>query len=121
MWSRVVEVMLGVWLLLSPFIFRHPTGEVAWWANDFACAALAITFGCLSFWEPTRRAHLATAALALWLIGFGYFSEPHPSPPAMQNDVFLGLLLLMFAIIPNDASLPPEGWRERVPLEERAD
>lgn len=27
MWARVVEVMLGCWLAVSPFVFRHSADE----------------------------------------------------------------------------------------------
>jgi hypothetical protein len=57
-----------------------------------------------------RHAHLAIAAVAIWLVGFGYFGSSHPLPPALQNDLLIGLLLLMFAIIPNRASSPPQAW-----------
>jgi hypothetical protein len=30
----------------------------------------------------------------------------------LQNDLLTGLLLLMLAIVPNEASLPPQAWRE---------
>jgi hypothetical protein len=46
-----------------------------------------------------------------WLIAFGRFQQSPPLPPALQNDLVVGLLLLMFAIIPNEASLPPRAWR----------
>lgn len=121
MWSRVVEIMLGHWLLISPFIFRHPVQETAWWINDMACGVTVIVLGLLSFWRPTRNAHLLMLPIGCWLILVGFLWSAHPAPPALQNDVLLGLLLLMFAIIPNQASLPPEGWREQVPLQERAD
>jgi hypothetical protein len=110
MWARVVEVMLGCWLAISPFVFRHPPDERWLWANDFACAFAVIVFALVSYWQRMRRAHLATAVLALWLIGFGYFASPHPLPPALQNDMLTGLLLVMLAIIPNKSNLPPDAW-----------
>jgi Zn-dependent protease len=112
MWARVVEVMLGCWLVVSPFVFRHPVQNRAWWINDLACAAAIITLALLSYWQPMRHAHLAITVIALWLIGFGYFSAHHPLPPALQNNLLLGLLLVMFAIIPNNATQPPEAWQE---------
>jgi hypothetical protein len=111
MWARVVEVMLGCWLAVSPFVFRHAGEERALWTNDLLCASIVVALALLSFWRPSRHAHLLTCAVALWLIGFGYLMSPHPTPPALQNDILVGWLLLMFAIIPNEASLPPRSWR----------
>ena len=112
MWSRVVEVMLGLWLILSPFIFRHPFDHTWWWVNDLSCGLLTIVLALFSFWPPCRQAHLAIILVALWLIGFGYFSAPWPAPAALQNAIFLGLILGMMAIIPNHASRPPASWEE---------
>jgi hypothetical protein len=110
MWARVVEFMLGVWLAISPFVFRHADDATTLWISDFASAALVATFALLSYWQPTRHAHLLTLLVALWLVGFGRFGASSPLPSGMQNEIVVGLLLLMFAIVPNDASSPPRHW-----------
>lgn len=111
MWARVIEVMLGCWLAVSPFIFRHSADESGLWLNDLFSALAVIMLALVSFWSPLRYAHLAIVLVALWLIGFGFWASGYPTPPALQNDILVGLLLLMFAIIPNEANLPPQGWR----------
>lgn len=112
MWARVIEVTLGCWLVLSPFIFRHATDQAMHWINDLCCGFAVATLALLSFWHPTRHAHLVTCGIALWLIGVGLFASPYPAPPALQNNIVVGLLLLIFAIIPDEASLPPSPWRD---------
>ena len=112
MWPRVVEITLGLWLMSSPFIFQHGPHSRFLWSNDltsgFCVAALAI----LSFWRPLCHIHLGIVVIGVWLIGFGLVSASAHSTPASQNHIVLGLLLLMFAIIPNRASLPPARWLE---------
>ena len=110
MWPRVVEVMLGCWLVLSPFIFRQAAEQWGLWLNDMSCGAAVVAMALLSWWPACRRAHLAIIGVGLWLVGFGYLSPP-PAPPASQNDILVGVLLLMFAILPSEASLPPRSWR----------
>lgn len=112
MWPRTVEVMLGLWLAASPFIFGHSAAEPRLWWNDLVCAALVMTISLASFWGRTRRAHLLNIAVALWLMGFAYFTFGDPPPPAAQNDFAVGILLLMLAIIPTPASVPPQSWIE---------
>ncbi len=114
MWPRVVELMLGVWLTISPFVFRHPSGDFVLWMNDLGCGTLVIAFSCLSYWEPTKHARFATLAVSLWLMVGAYFAAVHPAAPALQNEFLTGMLLAMFAIIPNEASRPPRSWREFV-------
>lgn len=112
MWPRVVECMLGCWLLISPFVFRYEDRGAAWWINDHAIGLAVIAFGLMSYWRPTRRMHLLSVAAALWLVLYGRFGHEYPFPPAAQNYITLGLLLLMLAIIPSRASQPPEAWRK---------
>ncbi|QDT92575.1 SPW repeat domain-containing protein [Gimesia algae] len=116
MWSRVVEFMLGCWLAISPFVFGHAESQSMLWFMDWLCALLIISFALLSYWQPLRHIHLATAFLAVLMIGYGRFAQPAqliPAEhviPALQNHILTGLLLLMFALVPNHASQPPQGW-----------
>lgn len=110
MWSRVVEFMLGCWLAISPFNFGHPPDATMLWVMDWGCALLVISFAMLSYWPPLRHIHLGTAILALVMIGYGRLSSPEHVTPALQNHILIGLLLLMFALIPNHASRPPRWW-----------
>ena len=114
MWSRVVEIMLGCWLIISPFIFGHPTDRVDWWVMDMACGTLVLTFGMLSYWQRTPYAHLLTAAVACAMIVFALTHMGEEVPAAAQNQAVLGLLLAMFAVIPNWSSRPPNSWQQRL-------
>lgn len=114
MWPRVVEVMIGVWLGMSPFIFHLSFEHPPYWWNDFACALLVMTFALLSFWPPTKRAHLLQIAVGLWLMGWAFANGfgQKPVPPPLQNNVMTGFTLLMFAILPNRASRPSASWEQ---------
>lgn len=111
MWARVVEVMLGCWLAVSPFVFRHSAEDRMLWFSDLLSALVVMVLALSSFWRPLRYAHLGIVAVGLWLIVVGYVA-PYPTPPAFQNDIAVGLLLLIFAIVPNNAAQPPKPWRE---------
>lgn len=117
MWARVVEVMLGCWLAVSPFVFRHEPAERILWVSDLLSAFVVVVLALASFWSPLRYAHLAIVLVGLWLIVFGFLA-PYPTAPAFQNDIVVGLLLLIFAIVPNEASQPPKPWLRH--LEENA-
>lgn len=118
MWSRVVEAMLGCWLLVSPFVFRHPFSEPQLWIVDLIAGLAVITCGLLSYIPSLRWAHLITLLTAAGLLGFAVFDSGVVvdwgidgfADAALQNHVVLGLLLLMLGIIPNQASQPP-GFR----------
>jgi hypothetical protein len=113
MWARVSEMMLGFWLCISPFVFRGTASVDRFVALDLATGAAVVVLSLASFWRRARLAHLATAALALWLGLQAYFTWERPGPPAAQNEIIVAMLLLILAIIPNDASDPPRPWRRR--------
>lgn len=100
--------MLGFWLMASPFIFR--VSEITSVANDLLCGLAVTVLGFLSFWSRTSLAHFLTLIVALWLIVFGYIAG-HPAPPSAQNQIVVGVLLGMFAIIPNRANEMPAAWK----------
>ena len=109
MWARAIEVMLGLWLVLSPWIFGHWPAAPS--RSDLVSGSVVVVLAVLSFWAPARRAHLGILVVAAWVAGYGYLAFPHPAPPGAQNDILVGLTLLIFAIIPPDANQPPPSWR----------
>ncbi len=111
MWARVVETMFGCWLALSPLIFRGAEAPATLWAIDLAAAALVAVLALASYWPPARHAHLGLIGVGLALVAVGMATD-YPPAPADQNHIVVGLLLLLFAIIPNEAAQPPRAWEE---------
>ncbi|QDV86337.1 SPW repeat domain-containing protein [Planctomycetes bacterium TBK1r] len=109
MWGRVVEIMTAVWLAASPFIFQVQ-GSDSFVLIDSLAALLIVILSGLSYWHPTRHAHLLILVVATGLTLWGRFADA-PPPPIHQNHIVVGLFLLMIAIIPNEASRPPHAWR----------
>lgn len=103
--------MLGCWLLIAPFVFGHPPEAIGRWATDLACGTVVIAAAWLSFWPPLGRIHLLDLAVAGWLIGFGRLASDLPAAPGHQNEILVGLVLLIVAIVPNRADQPPAAWR----------
>lgn len=120
MWARYVEVVLGAWLLASPFVFGHFGDRWSWSFTDLICGTILIGLALISLATTCRRAHLWAIALGFWLVLFGYLAGPTPNPPALQNDMVVGLAVLMMAIIPSDASAPPISWQDYFRQQDRA-
>lgn len=112
MWGRVIEIMTAVWLALSPYIFRVNHDSTAIGVDSLLALSIAILAG-LSYWQPTRHAHIGILLIALGLALYGRFAESPPSP-WHQNHIATGLFLLMIALIPNHASQPPQGWKNHL-------
>lgn len=111
MWARNVEFMLGVWLVLSPFIFHgaEPPDTVMY--TDFACGAAVCLIALVAYWPPSRKLHLLNGVIGMGLIAFAFLAGA-PPPPYHQNHVVWGLLVLMTCIVPNRVDEPPRRWRE---------
>lgn len=110
MWARIVELCFAVWLAMSPFFFDVAVSSFTDW-DAYFCAWVVVTASCLSYWRRTRHARAATAIVGTWLAVRAYVSAPHPAPAMDQNVFLVGLLLIMFAIVPNDTNQPPASWR----------
>lgn len=110
MWARAVEIILACWLAVSPFIFSHPAGAAFLWYNDYACALAIIVISSLALWPRIEKVHYLNAVVSAYLIGVGYTAAV-PPPPAYQNYIVVGVVLLVFAVIPTPTTLPPWSWQ----------
>lgn len=110
MWARIVELILSLWLIASPFIFHHKIPFL--WGSDWICGVLMGLFALLSFVERLSKMHLLNLAAAFWLIGVGYAIQSDPTAPGLENNILVGILLLMLAIIPSHCTRSPREWEE---------
>ena len=82
-------------------------------AIDLACAAAIVLLSLASYARRTRRAHLLELAVAAFLVAAGWLGRHGELAAAAQNELASGLVLAMLAIVPSEASRPPETWRAR--------
>lgn len=85
MWPRTAEVMLGLWLAASPFIFGHPPDAILLWSTDLVCGFLVITISLVSHSVRFRRLHLVNTAFGAALIVIGYLGTGPNLPPAHKT------------------------------------
>lgn len=107
MWPRVVEVMLGAWLVITPLVFRGTDDVDRYAVNAVVSGAIVIVASLMAVWRRTGWMRFVTLATSCWLAGHGYLSAVRPGPPAAQNEITIGLVLLLFAILPNDVNREP--------------
>jgi len=110
MWPRIVEVMLGLWLVLSPLIFRLGPGDGALIANHIVYGAITVVASLIALRVPFLR--VVTVAIGLWLIGYGYGAGGYPAAPGYQNLMIVGALICALGLIPTDCLKPTRSWRE---------
>jgi hypothetical protein len=112
MWPRVVELMLACWLLMMPLVFRGTPAVGEYALNGVVSGAVIAMTSLLSLAPRLQLARLGTLAVAVWVAAHGYFAAPRPGPPAAQNELVVGLILMLFAVLPNHINQPPIPWRE---------
>lgn len=114
MWPRITELIIGLWIVASPFLFGVADIASSLAATSLVCGTVVVTASILSFWEPARHARAATALIGLWLLGFAYMTAARPAELELQNLFVCGLLLILLAVVPNEAKQPPRPWRKFV-------
>ena len=105
-WPRTCEILLAVWLIVSGWVMDQP-GQYR--IVSAAAGALVIA---LDVYSIRRRsyAYLLVLVVAAAPLVFGYLLPPDSA--GAQNVVTVALLLLIFAILPTEATLPPSEWRQ---------
>jgi hypothetical protein len=110
MWPRYCEMLLGLWLMAAPWVLNYGSAD-AFRMTGVAAAAGIFLLDILSVKFTVRYSHLAIAGIALGLLIHAYFVLPGEAA-GTQNNILVALLLLMFAILPTEATLSPPSWRE---------
>lgn len=112
MWPRIAEFLLGLWLIASPLVFAtyRDGGSVAA-AFDHLTGLAAVFFALLSLTKSLRWAHLLILGVAAVLVLPSYLT-PYPAPPYIQNRIVVGMVLTIFAILPNKINSLPDAWQE---------
>jgi len=110
MWPRIVEVMLGLWLVLGPLIFRLEVSDLALIVNHLFYGAATVIVSLIAI--RVRFLRVVTIALGLWLIGYGYVVGGYPAAPGYLNLIVSGVLIGVLGLIPTDCLQPTQSWRE---------
>lgn len=106
MWPRICEIILGIWLIMCHFLFPF-----ADWIG-IGSAILIFLFAGLSFIESINKIHLLQIIPAGMLFYASYSFPTSNLPIVLQNNILVGLSLLVFAIIPTKACEPPRPWKK---------
>ncbi len=109
MWARHCEVFLGIWLAISWLIFSYTPNMHSMIYFDWAICSLICIFSLSGYLPRLRYCHLMNFIVGCSLIGIA-FTSPDGHLPPYQNYMVIGLLLLMFPIVPTNASQPPVEW-----------
>ena len=118
-WPRLLEVMLGCWLIISPWVIGRIVGGNSPVMGEVVLGGGIVLLSGLSIHRRWEWVHSLTAPLALWLVLVPYFSYDRPGPAQAQNDILVGILLLMTVVLPTRALEPPQNYFNSSETEQR--
>ena len=105
MWARHFEIFMGFWLAISWLMFSYPSTIFDWVISLSICL-----FSIGSYYTRFRSLHLMNFIVGCILIGIAFSNKENYQSPIFQNYTVIGLLLLMFSIIPSKSFQPPKEW-----------
>lgn len=126
-WTRLVTILLGIWLLVSPETFGY-MHELSTY-SDWICGALLIFFGILSMSYRFRWWIWGAVAVGVWL-QFAPLLFWAKQPVVYLNQTIIGVIAIAVGILvplrPKSLELGPEippgwtynpsSWNQRIPV-----
>ncbi len=91
---RLVNLLLGAWLIACVFLWRHDGDEGI---NDFGTGILVVTAAAVALWAPAFR--LANVFLAACLL-VTTVNFHHVSAATLVNDLAVGAAILVLGLVP---------------------
>jgi hypothetical protein len=97
MWQDAANLVLGVWLLISPYILSYTDQAYAAW-NAYAVGIIIAVIAAAAIWAYQKWEDWVSVVLGIWLIvspwllGFSTMAAP------LWNQLVVGVLVGGFAL-----------------------
>ncbi len=93
-----INVLAGIWLIISPFIFAFSGNLVAMW-NDIIVGAIIGIIALVSASRPLRTSGLnwVNAVLGVWTL-FAPFVIAFSTMAALWNNIIVGAIVAVLAV-----------------------
>lgn len=92
--ARIVNVVLGVWLFISAFIWQHTTPQRA---NTWILGVLCVVFALIAMSAPAVR--WLNTILAIWLF-ISVWALPHAVLGTMWNNALVAIAVFLASLVP---------------------
>ncbi len=105
--ARWLNVILGVWLFISAFVWEHTTAERT---NSWILGVLCVVFALVAMSQPTAR-YLNTI-LAIWLF-ISVWALPHDNHGTMWNNALVAIAIFIVSLVasPREPALAQQQTR----------
>jgi hypothetical protein len=124
-WSQVPLLVLGLWLIVSPFSLGYRSVPLIW--SDIISGILVTVLAVIAFRTKRVWAAWANTFVGLW-VAFAPVVFRTPDAAAYANDTLIGMLVVTFAVlipmmmkmpgpeVPLGWSYNPSTWMQRAPI-----
>jgi hypothetical protein len=99
MYNRIINVVLGIWLFISAFIWPHSQAQLT---NTWIVGVLCVLFALIAL--RVHEARYLNTALAVWLF-ISAFALPHVSVGTVWNNALVAIAIF-FVSLAAPAELP---------------
>ncbi len=94
--ARTLNVILGIWLFISAFVWPHTSSQ---FANTWILGVLCVVFALIAMRSPPVR--WLNTILAIWLF-ISAFALPHQLIGTVWNNALVAIAIFILSLIPND-------------------
>lgn len=95
---RWLNVVLGVWLFISAFIWPHSTEQMT---NTWILGVLAVIFALVAM--AREQARYLNTILSIWLF-ISAWALPHVSTGTVWNNVLVAIAIFIVSLTPSVSS-----------------
>ncbi|HZD11622.1 MAG TPA: SPW repeat protein [Candidatus Binatia bacterium] len=91
-----LNVLLGIWLLVAPFILGYSGVAAGLW-NDIIVGALVLILAGVRVWKPAHNRWLSwtNVLLGIWLAAAPFILGYSEIAAAMWNDIIVGIAIIV--------------------------
>ena len=95
MWPRIVNTLLGLWLMIAPGFFEYSPAAAD---SGHIVGPIIVTFSVVAIWEATRVVRKWNYPVGIWLL-IAPWVLGYDNTIAIISDMGVGILVLIFASI----------------------
>jgi hypothetical protein len=95
---RVLNLILGIWLFISAFLWSHTQAQMT---NTWIVGALAVVISLVSMYAAAQARYLNTI-LSIWLF-ISVWALPRMNVGTAWNNVIVAILMFVFSLVPGGA------------------
>lgn len=95
--ARTLNLILGIWLFVSAFVWPHSSAQ---FANTWIVGVLTAIFALVAMRTPPAR--YVNTALAIWLF-ISAFALPTVNVGTVWNNALVGIAMFILSLVPTTA------------------